>query len=81
MEDFFKEFDLTEEDVEKIKLHYEVYLAKESDVPKLNLEDYFLSVFELGLLYNEIQQKEQEILTIRRKLGSISEEDYELLSM
>jgi hypothetical protein len=81
MEDFFKEFDLTEEDVKKIKLHYEVYLAEESDVPKLSLEDYFLSIFELGLLYNEIQQKEKEILTIKRRLGSISEEDYELLSM
>jgi len=74
MEEVFKEFDLTEKDVEEIKGHYEVYLAKETDVPKLSLEDYFLSVYELGLLDLEIKEKEKEIIKIKKRLGSISEE-------
>lgn len=75
MEDFFKEFDIPKELAEETKRRYEIYLANAPEEPKLTLKEYFYSIYELGLLYNEIKQKEEEILKIKKRLGYISEED------
>ena len=78
MEDIFK--DVPEDVIERIKQHYETYKITVEE-PVLTFEDFSLKIYELGLLYNEIKEKEKEILDIKKELGSISEEDYELLSM
>ena len=81
MEEFFKEYEITEELAEETKRRYEIYLANATEEPKLTLEEYFYSLFELGLLYNEIEEKENKILKIKKRLGSISEEDYKILGL
>lgn len=65
MEDFFKELELTEEDVERTKYIYEEYLAKEPE-PKLSLEDFTYCIMEIGLIPVEIKARLERLIEIKK---------------
>lgn len=69
MEDFFKELDLTEEDVKKTKRMYEEYLLEHPEESKLNLEDFTYTIFELGFLPYEIKKDLERIIEIKKHLN------------
>lgn len=76
MEEFFKEFDLTEEDVERTKFIYEEYLSKEPEESKLNMEDFFYCILEIGLIPIEIKMKLERLIEIKKhfKMSTYTEE-------
>ena len=66
MEEFFKELELTEEDVKRTKAIYEEYLIKESEEPKLNLEDFTYCILEIGLIPVEIKLRLERLIEIKK---------------
>ena len=66
MEEFFKELELTEEDAKRTKYIYEEYLAKESEEPKLDLEDFTYCMLELGLIPVEIKVRLERLIEIKK---------------
>ena len=66
-EDFIKQLDLTENDVELTKYLYEEHLAKRpEEESELSLEDFTYLIFEFGILNIEIKTKLERLIELKK---------------
>lgn len=70
MEDYIKQLDLSEEDVELTKLLYEEHIAKNpEEESELSLEDFTYLIFEFGILNLEIKSKFERLIELKKYFG------------